>query len=90
MYRDYFNIVFDFVLNNIDDNNNMRVYLIHYVNIYIFLNVTVIMIVIMIVIMTTLVIVIAIITVIMITLIFVITPLCSTPQHLVVWCNVII
>ena len=66
--------MFDFVLNNIDDNNNMRVYLIHYVNIYIFLNVTVIMIV------------------IMITLIFVlvITPLCSTPQHLVVWCNVII
>ena len=34
--------MFDFVLNNIDDNNNMRVYLIHYVNIYIFLNVTVI------------------------------------------------
>ena len=82
--------MFDFVLNNIDDNNNMRVYLIHYVNIYIFLNVTVIVIVIMIVIMTTLVIVIAIITVIMITLIFVINPLCSTPQHLVVWCNVII
>ena len=27
--------MFDFVLNNIDDNNNMRVYLIHYVNIYI-------------------------------------------------------
>ena len=82
------NIVFDFVLNNIDDNNNMKVYLIHYVNIYIFLNVTVIVIVIM----TTLVIVIAIITIIMITLIFilVITPLCSTPQHLVVWCNVII
>ena len=81
--------MFDFVLNNIDDNNNMRVYLIHYVNIYIFLNVTVIVIVIMIVIMTTLVIVIAIITVIMITLIFVlvINPLCSTPQHLVVWCN---
>ena len=80
--------MFDFVLNNIDDNNNMRVYLIHYVNIYIFLNVTAIMIVIMI----TLVIVIAIITVIMITLIFVlvITSLCSTPQHFVVWCNVII
>ena len=76
--------MFDFVLNNIDDNNNMKVYLIHYVNIYIFLNVTVIV--------TTLAIVIAIITVIMITLIFVlvITPLCSTPQHLVVWCNVII
>ena len=87
-----FYIVFDFVLNNIDDNNNMRIYLIHYLNIYIFLNVTIIVIVIMIVIMTTLVIVIAIITVIMITLIFVlvITPLCSTPQHLVVWCNVII
>ena len=32
--------MFDFVLNNIDDNNNMRVYLIHYVNIYIFLNVS--------------------------------------------------
>ena len=27
--------MFDFVLNNIGDNNNMRVYLIHYVNIYI-------------------------------------------------------
>ena len=53
------------LLNNIDDNNKMRVYLIHYVNIYIFLNVTVIVIVIMIVIMTTLVIVIAVITVIM-------------------------
>ena len=80
--------MFDFVLNNIDDNNNMKVYLIHYVNIYIFLNVTVIVIVIM----TTLAIVIAIITVIMITLILVlvITPLCSTPQHLVVWCNVTI
>ena len=47
--------MFDFVLNNIDDNNNMRIYLIHYVNIYIFLNVTLIVIVIMIVIMTTLV-----------------------------------
>ena len=47
--------MFDFVLNNIDDNNNMKVYLIHYVNIYIFLNVTVIVIVIM----TTLAIVIA-------------------------------
>ena len=87
--------MFDFVLNNIADNNNMRVYLIHYVNIYniyIFLNGTVIVIVIMIVIMTTLAIVIALITVIMITLIFVlvITPLCRTPQHLVVWCNVII
>ena len=79
------------MLNNIDDNNNMRVYLINYVNTYIFLDVTVIVIVIIIVIMTTLVIVIAIITVIMITLIFilVITPLCSTPQHLVL-CNVII
>ena len=84
--------MYDFVLNNIDDNNNMSVYLIHYVNIYIFLNVTEIVIVIMIVIMTTLVIVIAIITVIIIALILilVITPLCSTPQHLVVWCNVII
>ena len=40
--------MFDFVLNSIDDNNNRRVYLIHYVNIYIFLNVTVIVIVIMI------------------------------------------
>ena len=29
--------MFDFVLNNIDDNNNMRVYLIHYVNIYIYI-----------------------------------------------------
>ena len=92
MYRDCILILgLICCLNNIDDNNNMRVYLIHYVNIYIFLNVTVIVIVIMIVIMTTLVIVIAVITVIMITLIFVlvITPLCSTP-HLVVWCNVII
>ena len=41
------------MLNNIDDNNNIRVYLIHYVNIYIFLNVIVIVIVIMIVIVTT-------------------------------------
>ena len=44
------------MLNNIDDNNNMRVYLINYVNIYIFLNITIIVIVVMIVIMTTLVI----------------------------------
>ena len=29
--------MFDFVLNNIADNNNMRVYLIHYVNIYIYI-----------------------------------------------------
>ena len=29
--------MFDFVLNNIDDNNNMRVYLIHYANIYIYI-----------------------------------------------------
>ena len=82
--------MFDFVLNNIGDNNNMRIYLIHYVNIYIlkcYRNCDCNMIVIII-----LVIVIAIITLIMIILIFilVITRLCSTPQHLVVGCNVII
>ena len=83
--------MFDFVLNNIGDNNNMRV-LFNSLCQYIFLNVTLIMIVIMIIIMITLVIVIVIMTVIMIILIFilVITPLCSTPQHLVVGCNVII
>ena len=69
--------MFDFVLNNIGENNNMMV-LLNSLCQYIFLNVTVIMI--------------AIMYVIMITLIFilVITPLCSTPQHLVVGYNVII
>ena len=68
MYRElYFNIVFDFVLNNIGDNNDMRVYLIHYVNIYIFLNITVIVIVIMII-------------VIMITLIFILV-ITSVAHH---------